>query len=262
MRMVINVCVFVSEDVVNGSVDPGRRLGALLWPCQLICIELSRAGLCRWNKTFLIQAWQRWCHSCNPSQLKCSRQRFTVCSRVSGFPSPERLFFIAAVYKLNVPNFQFKPYLCFNLMTSLWHHREPQKTLFIRFLRIMINWPLRVKLLERPFNPPDNPNLWCQTSSLTGTSPDPVTEDGYSHDWFLSVHFPARCVPACSLVCLPSASLLLVDYHVIPDIHQPPGVRGRLITILQHRSHLAEDEVDCSSVSGLRGAADSGQHGG
>lgn len=159
-------------------------------------------------------------------------------------------------------NWTFPIFSSNHISVSPWWHHYDIIGSHIHFLRIMINWPLRVKLLERPFNPPDNPNLWCQTSSLTGTSPDPVTEDGYSGGWFLSVHFPARCVPACSLVCLPSASLLLVDYHVIPDIHQPPGVRGRLITILQHRSHLAEDEVDCSSVSGLRGAADSGQHGG
>ncbi len=45
-------------------------------------------------------------------------------------------------------------------------------------------------------------------------------------------------------------SLLTVDYHVILDIHQPVGVRGRLITIVQHHSHLGVNELDCAGLWG------------
>ena len=94
MRLVIGVCVLVSEDVVNGSVNPGRHLGASLWPCRVICIELSRVGLYRWNNAFLIQVSQWWRDSCNlsiqmfPSAFHCS------------FISLKRLFFTAAVFRV------------------------------------------------------------------------------------------------------------------------------------------------------------------
>ena len=123
MRLVIGVCVLVSEDVVNGSVNPGRHLGASLWPCRVICIELSRVGLYRWNNAFLIQVSQWWRDSCNlsiqmfPSAFHCS------------FISLKWLFFTAAVFRVETERSHHIPVSPDDItMTSSgffflsWHH--------------------------------------------------------------------------------------------------------------------------------------------